>query len=318
MAGGPRRKGRIAGARCPSGSFGHAHPPHGERVVRVQPDRSPADRGGSGGSRPGVNPSLCVLGAGLRGRRPSLDRSAVFWGCGTDHLLAFGSPYMDLTPAASWILLASTAHVAFVLIRGVLDGAHDFPYVNLVPVLGLAAMGLCLSAFGSSTIAQLGTALRCRSVGHGALFGDPLGLDDTCADLGGCDARRCSGSRLGVWTGGGFRLGRGWFGVGCRGGLPGADHVPSGPCRIGVPILLASPIGMGPSHLGSCLELLTWVLRSLLRRGRVVLCSAQDSRMTLTCIFTPLPFGTRAGCSRKPGRCARLLLPSYTPGGHSR
>ena len=81
--------------------------------------------------------------------------------------LAFGSPYMDLTPAASWILLASTAHVAFVLIRGVLDGAHDFPYVNLVPVLGLAAMGLCLSAFGSSTIAQLGTALGAGLLGMG-------------------------------------------------------------------------------------------------------------------------------------------------------
>ena len=81
--------------------------------------------------------------------------------------LSFGPAYVELAGLASWILLASTAYVAFVLIRGVLDGVHGFPWVNLISIVGLIATGVVLLGAGSHSLFQLAGALVAGLLGMG-------------------------------------------------------------------------------------------------------------------------------------------------------
>lgn len=82
--------------------------------------------------------------------------------------LAFGAKYIDVSGPAAWMLLASTAYVCFVLIRGILDGLYGFPFVNVVAVAGLVTSGACALLFGHESLPQLVMALASSMAAMGA------------------------------------------------------------------------------------------------------------------------------------------------------
>jgi O-antigen/teichoic acid export membrane protein len=84
-------------------------------------------------------------------------------------VLAFGASYVDLSVAAGWILLASSAYVAFVLTRGVLDALHGFPHVNLIAFFGLSCSAAVLIGLKAVTLQTLGGALVAALLGMGGL-----------------------------------------------------------------------------------------------------------------------------------------------------
>lgn len=79
-------------------------------------------------------------------------------------ILFFGSKYLFIQESLSIVILFSVFYLAYVLIRGILDGLFEFPYVNIICALGLVITCTCTLVFNDS-IRSISLSL-----GYGLLF----------------------------------------------------------------------------------------------------------------------------------------------------
>jgi len=75
-------------------------------------------------------------------------------------LLWFGPKYLITVDSVAAAILSSVFYLAYALIRGILDGLYEFPFVNIITLAGLLTM-VVLSLLMGNSVFELSAALCC-------------------------------------------------------------------------------------------------------------------------------------------------------------